>query len=245
MKIDRTVMITGAAGGMGAAFVRRFLDNGDVVIATDNTEDGLAKLAASMNSGRLHTRRADITDDADTGGLAELARATTGRVDVLVNVAGFFPVQPFLEMSPAAWRKVIDINLTGTALMCQAMLPLMRGRGWGRIINIGSASIYSGVPGQAHYVAAKAGMIGLSRSLAREFGGEGLCVNVVAPGFTITAAAKNALPQKIQDEAIAARCLKRAEHADDLTGTVFFLASPDADFLTGQTIIVDGGNEML
>ncbi|MBV9512294.1 MAG: SDR family NAD(P)-dependent oxidoreductase [Caulobacteraceae bacterium] len=162
MKTDRTVVITGAAGGMGAVFVRRFLDNGDLVIATDAAADSLAALADSMNSARLRIRAADITDEADTKALAELARQATGRVDVLVNVAGYFPVQPFLEMSAADWRKIIDINLTGTALMCQAMLPLLTGRGWGRIINIGSASIYAGVPGQAHYVAAKAGLIGLS-----------------------------------------------------------------------------------
>jgi NAD(P)-dependent dehydrogenase (short-subunit alcohol dehydrogenase family) len=148
-------------------------------------------------------------------------------------------------MKATDWRRIIDINLTSTALMCQAMLPLMTGRGWGRIVNIGSASIYAGVPGQAHYVAAKAGMVGLSRSLAREFGAEGVCVNVVAPGVTITDSAKKALPQSIQDDAINARCLKREGRAQDITGAVFFLASPDADFITGQTIIVDGGNEML
>ena len=245
MKTDRTVVITGAAGGMGTVFVRRFLDNGDTVIATDTSADSLAELAGSMNCARLRTCPADITDEADIKALAGLTSATTGRADVLVNVAGYFPVQPFLEMTAADWRKIIDINLTGTALMCQAMLPLMTGRGWGRIINIGSASIYAGVPGQAHYVAAKSGMIGLSRSLAREFGAEGVCVNVVAPGVTITASAKKTLPQKIQDDAIAARCLQREEYADDLTGTVFFLASPDADFVTGQTVVVDGGNEML
>ena len=146
MNTDRTVVITGAAGGMGAAFVRRFLDNGDVVIAADRAEESLARLAGSLNSARLHARCADVTDEVDTRALAELARQTTGRVDVLVNVAGFFPVQPFLEMTAADWRKIIDINLTGTALMCQTMLPLMTGRGWGRIVNIGSASIYAGVP---------------------------------------------------------------------------------------------------
>jgi 3-oxoacyl-[acyl-carrier protein] reductase len=129
--------------------------------------------------------------------------------------------------------------------MCKAALPLMIGRDWGRIGNIGSASIYSGVQGQAHYVAAKAGTIGLSRSLARGFGPEGITVNVVAPGVTITPSAKKALPRDMQDTAIKVRCLPREEHAGDLTGTVFFLASPDADFVTGQTIIVDGDNEML
>jgi 3-oxoacyl-[acyl-carrier protein] reductase len=188
---------------------------------------------------------ADITSEQDTAALARFAQEKGGQIDVLVNVAGFFPVQPFLEMTAGDWRKIIDINLTGTALMCKAALPMMTGRGWGRIVNIGSASIYSGVKGQAHYVAAKAGTIGLSRSLAREFGPEGITVNVVAPGVTITASAKKALPQELQDAAIKMRCLNREENAGDLTGAVFFLASPDADFVTGQTIIVDGGNEML
>ena len=245
MKTGRTVMITGAAGGMGAEFVRRFIANGDVVIATDTGDEALEKLAGSIASDQLHFHAADIGEEADTTELAALAKDKTGRVDVLVNVAGFFPVQNFLDMTAADWRKIIDINLTGTALMCKAMLPLMTGRGWGRIVNIGSASIYSGVAGQAHYVAAKSGMIGLSRSLAREFGGEGITVNVVAPGVTITPTAKKTLPETIQSEAIKARCLQREEHAGDLTGAVFFLASPDADFVTGQTMIVDGGNEMI
>jgi 3-oxoacyl-[acyl-carrier protein] reductase len=230
---------------MGAEFVRRFLDNGDVVIATDTSDEALETLSSNIANARLHTRRADITDEGDTEALAAFARGKGGRIDVLVNVAGFFPVQPFLEMTAKDWRKIIDINLTGTALMCKAVLPTMTGRGWGRIINIGSASIYSGVKGQAHYVAAKAGTIGLSRSLAREFGPEGITVNVVAPGVTITPSARKALPKEVQDAAIDDRCLNREEHAGDLTGTVFFLASPDADFITGQTIIVDGGNEML
>lgn len=245
MKTGRIVVITGAAGGMGAEFASRFLDNGDTVIATDTSDDALAALSLKLANARLHVRSADITDEQATIALAAFAKEQGGQIDILVNVAGFFPVQPFLEMNANDWRKIIDINLTGTALMCKAALPLMTGRGWGRIVNIGSASVYSGVKGQAHYVAAKAGTIGLSRSLAREFGPEGITVNVVAPGVTITPSAKKALPQEIQDAAIEARCLHREEQAGDLTGTVLFLASPDADFITGQTIIVDGGNEML
>lgn len=244
MRTDRTVVITGAAGGMGQPFVRRFIDNGDTVIATDTSQEALSKLAAEIGGERLFTKAADITSEADDKALAELARDKTGRVDVLVNVAGFFPVQPFLEMSAEDWRKIIDINLTGTALMCRAVLPLMTGHGWGRIVNIGSASVNEGVAGQTHYVSAKAGLIGLTRSLAREFGGEGITVNLIAPGVTMTPAAVKALPKAVQAAQIAKRAIPREEKPEDLVGAAFFFASPDADFVTGQTLVVDGGLHM-
>ena len=246
METGRTVVITGAAGGMGVLFVKRFLANGDIVIATDIREEALKRLALDAAAGgRLATIAGDLTDDDHGLRVAALAREKTGRVDVLVNAAGFFPVQPFLEMSSRDWRLVVDINLTGTALIVKAVLPLMLGRGWGRIVNIGSASVYEGVPGQAHYVAAKAGVIGLSRSLAREFGEAGITVNVIAPGLTLTPAAEKALPKELREAQIEQRALRREERAGDLVGTVLFLASPAADFITGQTIIVDGGQHMI
>jgi 3-oxoacyl-[acyl-carrier protein] reductase len=244
MRTDRTVVITGAAGGMGQPFVRRFLDNGDTVIATDTGEEALGTLADAMASDRLFAKTADITSEADDKALGEFAHEKTGRVDVLVNVAGFFPVQPFLEMGAGDWRKIIDINLTGTALMCRFMLPLMTGRGWGRIVNIGSASVNEGVAGQTHYVSAKAGVIGLTRSLAREFGGEGITVNLIAPGVTITPVAIKALPKDVQAAQVAKRAIQREEKPEDLVGAAFFFASPDADFITGQTLVVDGGLHM-
>lgn len=246
MNTDRTIVVTGAGGGMGAVIAERFLGNGDIVIATDTSAEALEKLTEGADAGdRLLTLEADIADEASCRNVAEAARKRTGRVDVLVNVAGFFPIQPFLDMSADDWRKIIDINLTGTALMTKAVLPLMVGRGWGRIINIGSGSVYPGVPGQAHYVAAKAGVIGLTRSLAREFGRDGITVNLVAPGVTVTKAVKESFPAKLLEEQIERRCIKREEKPEDLVGTVFFLASPDSDFLTGQSIIVDGGAFML
>lgn len=151
MNTDRTVLITGAAGGMGALFVRRFLDNGDTVVATDTSRGALDALIEKAGAPeRLVVVEGDISDDASCREVAEAARRKTGRIDVLVNVAGFFPIQPFLDISADDWRKIIDINLTGTAFMTKAALPLMVGRGWGRIVNIGSASVYPGVPGQAH-----------------------------------------------------------------------------------------------
>jgi NAD(P)-dependent dehydrogenase (short-subunit alcohol dehydrogenase family) len=148
-------------------------------------------------------------------------------------------------LSTAEWRKIIDINLTGVFLVIKAMLPLMKNAGWGRIINIGSGSVFAGVPSQAHYVAAKAGVIGLSRSLAREVGNAGITVNVVAPGLTVTPAVRKNFPAQMLQAAIGSRAIKREEVAEDLVGTVFFLASPDADFISGQTISVDGGRHML
>ena len=142
MEKGRVVLITGAAGGMGALFARRFPAHGDTVIATDTSGEALAKLANGVADGAtLFTLAADISDEASCAKLAAFALAKAAHVDVLVNCAGFFRRQPFMEMSLADWNKVIGINLTGVFLMVKAILPLMTGRGWCRIINIGSASI--------------------------------------------------------------------------------------------------------
>jgi NAD(P)-dependent dehydrogenase (short-subunit alcohol dehydrogenase family) len=246
MKQDRIVLITGAAGGMGTLFVERFLANGDTVIATDHSEAALTKLADKFDeSARLQTIAADISDEASCAKLADFARDKAGRVDVLINCAGFFPTQSFDEMSLADWNKVIGINLTGVFLMVKAVLPLMKGRSWGRIVNIGSGSMFDGVAEQTHYVAAKAGVLGFSRSLARVVGKEGITVNVVAPGLTLTPAVVKSMPAEMIAAQVKTRAIQRDETGDDLVGTVFFLASPDADFMSGQTLNVDGGKHML
>jgi NAD(P)-dependent dehydrogenase (short-subunit alcohol dehydrogenase family) len=246
MKQDRIVLITGAAGGMGTLFVERFLANGDTVIATDYSEETLARLADKFDeSARLRTTAADISDEASCAKLAAFARDKVGRVDVLINCAGFFPTQSFDEMSLGDWNKVIGINLTGVFLMVKAVLPLMKGRGWGRIVNIGSGSMFAGVAEQTHYVAAKAGVLGFSRSLARVVGKEGITVNVVAPGLTLTPAVAKSMPAEMIAAQVKTRAIQRDETGDDLVGTVFFLASPDADFMSGQTLNVDGGKHML
>ncbi len=246
MNTDRIVVITGAAGGIGALLVARFLANGDMVIATDTSHEALAMLADKAEMpGRLYTITADVADEASCAALAGFAREKAGRVDVLVNCAGFFPAQPFDEMTLADWNKVVGINLTGVFLMAKAMLPLMRGRGWGRIVNIGSASMFEGVAEQTHYVAAKAGVLGFSRSLARVVGQDGITVNVVAPGLTVTPRVKASMSARMLETQIEARAIQREETGEDLVGAVFFLASPDADFMSGQTLNVDGGKYML
>jgi 3-oxoacyl-[acyl-carrier protein] reductase len=246
MRTDRVVVITGAAGGVGSLLVERFLANGDTVVATDAAAEELKRLAdRNERDSRLLTHLADIASEEDVQGLADLAGQEFGRVDVLVNCAGYFPYVPFEELTAGMWRRVVDVNLTGSYLTAQAFLPLMKNRGWGRIVNFGSASVYAGAPSQAPYVAAKAGIVGFSRTLARELGGYGITVNVITPGLTVTPVVRATAPPEVLEALRYRRAIQRDEQPQDLVGPVFFLASPDSDFITGQTLNVDGGNYMV
>ena len=147
----------------------------------------------------------------------------------------------FEKMTFEEWQQIIAINLSGAFLMVSSMLPLMKGRGWGRIVNITSASVFEGVVGQTHYVAAKNGLIGFSRSLAMEVGDYGITVNSVAPGLTVAAPVKRLMPASLIEGQHELRAIKRDEQPEDLAGPVFFLASPEANFMSGQMLVVDGG----
>ena len=242
MNSNRIVVITGAAGGIGSALVERFLADGDKVVALDHSADALESRAWNKEeSGRLLPLVADISDEGDCNRVAAAVRDRFGRVHVLVNCAGYFPTGRVETMELAEWRRVIDINLTGPFLMVKAMLPLMKGLDRGRIINIGSASFFSGPPGRAHYVAAKGGLIGFSRCLASELGADRITVNVVAPGLTVTEAVTRDTPEQLIRQVRESRPIQRDQEASDVVGAVAFLASPEADFISGQVLSVDGG----
>lgn len=242
MRSGRIVIITGAAGAIGELFVRRFLENGDTVIAADNADGALKKFDGIEN---IRNVIVDIAEEESCAELASVARDNFGRVDVLINCAGFAIPKPFEEVTLADWNKVIGTNLTGLFLVVKAVLPLMKGRNWGRIISIGSGSMYEGVPHVASYIASKAGEVGLTRALARLVGNDGITVNVVTPGLTRTAAAAKIMPPEIFAAHAKARSIQRDERGEDIVGTVFFLASPDADFMSGQTLNIDGGKHFL
>jgi NAD(P)-dependent dehydrogenase (short-subunit alcohol dehydrogenase family) len=239
---DRIVVVTGGAGGIGSKVVDRFLANGDKIFAIDNRSDALKTLLETRDAeSRLVALVGDVSKEHDTRGFADSIQAKAGRVDVLINCAGHYPIVPFEKMTFEEWQQIIAINLSGAFLMVSSLLPLMRGRGWGRIINIASASVFEGVVGQTHYVAAKNGLIGFSRSLAMEVGDYGITVNCVAPGLTVTEPVKRGMPGPLIEAQRAVRALKRDEQPEDLAGPVFFLASPEANFMSGQMLVVDGG----
>jgi NAD(P)-dependent dehydrogenase (short-subunit alcohol dehydrogenase family) len=242
MENGRIVVVTGGAGGIGSKIVDRFLANGDTVFAIDNRLGALKTLLETRNAqDRLVAVEGDVSKEDDTRGFADTIRAKAGRVDVLINCAGYYPIVPFEKMTFEEWQQIIAMNLSGAFLMVSALLPLMKGRGWGRIVNIASASVFEGVVGQTHYVTAKAGLIGFSRSLAMEVGDYGITVNSIAPGLTVTAPVKRGMSGSTINGQRALRAIKRDEQPEDLVGPVFFLASPEASFMSGQMLVVDGG----
>jgi NAD(P)-dependent dehydrogenase (short-subunit alcohol dehydrogenase family) len=252
MNTPRTVVITGAAGGIGSELVDRFLANGDTVVATDVSQQALdgwrSRWDADASDDRrpsLHTVAADLASEASITALAETTRELNGSVEVLINCAAIFPLYPFEEMPVEVWRRVVDVNLTGTFLMVRAFLPLMKQSGNGRIVNIGSGTVFVGTPRQSAYVASKGGIMGLTRTLANELGGYGITVNQVTPGLTITPNAVEAMPAVVVEMQRGMRALQRDELPADVVGSVFFLASEDAAFVTGQTLNVDGGRHFL
>ena len=241
----RTVVITGASGGIGSALVRRFLREGDSVVGLDMNESGLTDLRAELSApDALETYACDITDERAVSVFADHLRGRGTGVDVLINCAGYFPPQPFEEITFDVWRRVLSVNLDGTYLMTYALLPLIKARGSGRIVNIGSSIFFQGTALYTHYSAAKAGVMGFTRSLAREIGKHGITCNVVAPGLTSTETVLRVAPGGLLQERLQQRAIQREQYAEDLVGTVVFLCSTDAAFITGQTINVDGGAVM-
>ncbi len=246
---NKVVLITGAGGGLGRAFAQAFAGAGTHVVAADRNEAGAAETAQLIGGLAVGV---DVTNEASLQQMVQTVLDNYGKIDVLVNNAAIYATitrKPFYELTEAEWDGVMSVNLKGVWLcskvVVQAMIERAKTENVGaRIINIASATVMSGSPNWSHYVASKGGVIGLTRSMAKELGRFNITVNAIAPGFTLTEASLN-LMDNAQQYGVDRGAIKRPSTADDITGTALYLASPLADFVTGQTIIVDGGKQFI
>lgn len=240
----RTAVVTGAAGGLGEAMVRAFVKAGAHVVLCDTAGERLEDLEAHMRSegGSCFAVRVDVRDAAAVEAMVRQTEDRFGGVDVLVNNAGIFPSRPWHEVSLEEWDDVFAVNLRGYFACARAVYASMRNRGWGRIVNVSSSTFFLGFPRLIHYVATKGGIVGLTRALAREVGADGITVNAVAPGaFPTAAEAIHADAVAYSRYVIENQAIKRRGRPEELADAVLFLASAAAAFITGQTLVVDGG----
>jgi len=242
----KTVIITGGARGIGKAYALALAQEGAQVAVADVLDGTAVVEEMAQKGGEAIALRTDVSDEESVNIMTHAVQERFGRIDVLVNNAGIFvglTRKPFYELTVEEWDRVMNVNLRGIFLCSKAVYPQMKKQGKGKIINVSSATFFMGVPFLSHYVASKGGVIALTRTMARELGEDNICVNAIAPGFTVSEALQGspAYPEERLQMLASGRCFKRNEVSEDLTGTVVFLASPDSDFITGQTIIVDGG----
>ncbi len=245
------MIVTGGARGLGAAYARALAAEGaDVAIADVLVSEGQA---LAVDLGNQTGRKAmfvetDVTDEADVARMVRAVADTFGRVQVLINNAGLYAdlgtKKPFHDIAASEWDRVMAVNVRGTWQCIKSVFPFMRRQRYGKIINISSATVHAGTPGLAHYVASKAAVIGLTRALARELGVHNISVNAIAPGLVHNEASTRLNPEDYFAEMVKRRSIARLMTPEDLVGTVIFLASPDSDFISGQTFVVDGGAAM-
>ena len=240
---DKSALVTGASGGIGSAIARKLHAAGAKVALSGTRQEPLERLAEELGE-RAYILPCNLSDMAAVEVLPKQAIETLGSLDILVNNAGITRDNLFMRMSDEEWQSVIDVNLTATMKLCKGALRGMMKSRWGRIINISSIVGATGNPGQCNYAASKAGMVGMSKSLAYEVASRGITVNVVAPGFIATA-----MTDKLADdrkEAILAQIpAGRMGAAEDIASAVAFLASDGSGYVTGSTLHVNGGMAMI
>jgi NAD(P)-dependent dehydrogenase (short-subunit alcohol dehydrogenase family) len=229
----KVAVVTGGAQGIGRAIADGLQAEGATVAVADLNAppDGI---------------RADVSSEEDVERLTDEVVARHGGIDILVNNAGLFAslgMRPFTEIPLEEWRRVMDVNVASMFLTCRAVVPRMRERGGGKIVNISSGTAFRGVPFSLHYVSSKGAIVSFTRALARELGKDGIHVNCVAPGFTMSEGVEERpdVIEALRDVSIAARTLQRDQTPEDVVGAVVFLCTPAADFITGQTMVIDGG----
>jgi NAD(P)-dependent dehydrogenase (short-subunit alcohol dehydrogenase family) len=238
----KVALVTGAAQGIGRALAEGLAREGARIVVADLK--GAEEAAGAFEDGVGLT--VDVADEAAVQGMADAVLERCGRIDVLVNNAGLYAsleMRPFTEIPLAEWNRVMEVNVASMFLTCRAVVPAMRAQGGGKIVNISSGTPFRGVPFLLHYVTSKGAIVAFTRALARELGKDNVLVNCVAPGFTMSDGVKEhpEVVEKLRDASVSARTIQRDQLPEDVVGAVVYLAGPHSDFVTGQTIVIDGG----
>jgi 3-oxoacyl-[acyl-carrier protein] reductase len=249
----KVVIVTGGGHGIGKAYCFGFGKAGSHVVVADidaiAAEQVATRLTKESGSESL-ALHVDVANEGSTKKMAAETVARFGRIDALINNAAIFATIPMNrgrieEITPEEWDRLMEVNLKGVFYCTRAVLPTMRQQKAGKIINIASGTVFNGSPGRIHYVTSKAGVIGFSRTLAREVGDDNIQVNVLAPGNTLSEENPSEQTLRFRQASIGNRSLKRIQVPQDVVGAMLFLASPLSDFMTGQTVNVDGGISFL
>jgi 3-oxoacyl-[acyl-carrier protein] reductase len=242
----RTVIVTGAATGIGQAFALGCAAQGANVVAADMNAADETLAAIEKIGGQAIGVRVDVSEEGSVRAMSEATLTRFGRIDGLVNNAAYFrevKLTDFEAIDAAVWDRIFNVNVKGVWQCSRAVMPAMRSQGSGSIVNIASVVAVAGQPGYLHYVASKGAVLSMTKGLAKEVGKHGVRVNVIAPGFVITDATRDR-PAEWQQSFLKARALSREQKPDDLVGTALYLLSDLAGFVSGQTIVVDGGHIM-
>jgi len=239
----KTALITGASGGIGGAIARRLHGQGATVVLSGTRAEALQALAGELGE-RTHVAPCNLSDPAETEALVGKVEAAAGQLDILINNAGLTRDGLALRMKDEDWQQVLDVNLTAAFRLTRAALKGMMKRRWGRVIGITSIVGVTGNPGQANYAASKAGLIGMTKSLAQEVASRGVTLNCVAPGM-IETAMTDALNEQQRARILSAIPLQRLGNSDEIASAVVYLASEEAAYVTGQTLHVNGGMAMI
>ena len=244
---DRVAIVTGAAQGIGATYAKALAEAGAKVVVSDVLDATPVAQIIEQAGGEAVATETDVSDPAAVEAMVATAVERFGRLDILVNNAAVFAtieLKPFTEIDVEEWDRVMAVNVRGPFLCARAAVPEMRKNAYGRIINIASGTVFKGTPQFLHYVTSKGAVVALTRSLAREVGVDGICVNTLAPGLVMSEGVRRhrTMLGDMSDVIVASRAIKREEEPEDLIGPLLFLASEGARFTTGQVIVVDGGS---
>ena len=244
----RVAIITGAAQGIGAAYAKALAGEGACVALSDILDASAAAIDIedSFQGAETLVLKTDVSDESQTQKMVADTVAKFGKLDILISNAAMFANvshKPFFEIPVAEWDQMMAVNVRGPWLCAKAAVPEMRKNGYGKIVNIASGTLFKGVPDILHYVTSKGAVLAMSRSMSREVGGDGICVNTLAPGLTMSEGVLGSDElMSGRDANLASRALKRYQEPEDLTGAMLFLVSSDSDFMTGQCMVVDGGS---